>query len=594
MQLSLRAQLIAGVATVGAAAMVVTPIAQPDLMPSMQRVSSAVQLTAFDNPVTVLLATLADTSASIFDTAPLLDPAELFWPDSFYATDFSYLYAPGFYGLVPDFAYQVSFGALSALVGNPSGYIYAATEGLTALVGGPIAAVTNVPFALITAAGYLAAGQPELAIAELQAQILGPLQQGITAAVAAASYIITNVITNATTLVSNTIPGLLTNLTDTVVNGGTYVVQSAIATLSTAVAALAAGQFETAWNTAVNGLLGPGGTLGQLKDLTIGIGIVELLDYGPPDGEVLTVTIPSLRSDVTSAGQRLGDLSSLGDGGIRNDPFQPLVTAPAPAVALPVASRTGRKVAHSGAGEAAVANRDTLAAADVAAASPGGLPIRPGRWAIIAWLMINSPTALISRSFAARNTPVATACAKAYSTMRRQPARVLMPVAMPTACGSSSICTKCSWPMYRPSRFSRTTTMSILSNRPPGTMVSGMRSCPPDFPVKAVTRGPGPSLPEALPSTRTEIERSSPRSFARPPVAAMLPAVSEASEVVSIPPARPRVVWSLMRCSRTARSPSSVWLTQAAAATWPRRSSPAIVQPPVTWALTRKECVSRR
>jgi isocitrate/isopropylmalate dehydrogenase len=37
--------------------------------------------------------------------------------------------------------------------------------------------------------------------------------------------------------------------------------------------------------------------------------------------------------------------------------------------------------------------------------------------------------------------PVAMACSKANSRMWRQPARVLMPVAMATACGSSSICT---------------------------------------------------------------------------------------------------------------------------------------------------------
>jgi hypothetical protein len=374
MQLSLRSQLIAGVATVSAAAMVVAPIAQPDLLPSMQRVSSAVQLTAFDNPVTVLRATLADTSASIFDQAALLDPAELFWPDSFYTQDFSFLFAPGYYGLIPDFANQVSFGGFSALVGNLSGYIYAASEGLTALVGGPIAAVTNVPFALITAAGYLAAGQPELALAELQAQILGPLQQGITAAVAAASYIIGNVIANATTVVANTIPGLLTNLADTVVNGGTYVVQSAITTLSTAVAALVGGQFETAWNTAVNGLLGPAGALGQIKNLTIGVGIADVVDYGPPDGEVLTVVIPSLRSDLTSAGQRLGDLSSYQDGGIRNDPFVPVVTAlaattpAASVVAATAGDNTAVRVARPVAGEASAATSDTVSAADMTTA----------------------------------------------------------------------------------------------------------------------------------------------------------------------------------------------------------------------------------
>lgn len=378
MQLSLRSQLIAGVATVGAAAMVVAPIAQPDLLPSMQRVFSAVQLAAFDNPVEVLLATLADTSASIFDQAPLLDSAELFWPDSFYATDFSYVYSPGFYGLIPDFANQVSFGALAALVSNLGGYVYAATEGLTGLVGGPITAVTNVPLALITAVGYLAAGQPELALAELQTQILDPLQQGITAAVAAASYIVGNVIANATTLASNAIPGLLTNVIDSVVAGGTYVVQSAITILSTAAAALGMGEFESAWNTTVTGLLGSDGTLGQLKDLTIGIGIVEVVDY-PPDGEVLTVTIPSLRSDFTSAGQRLGDLSSFEDGGIRNDPFIPVLTAPGTAATMStdfaiqatVGDSTAVRVARPITGKASVSPSDTVSTAHVATSDPG-------------------------------------------------------------------------------------------------------------------------------------------------------------------------------------------------------------------------------
>ena len=384
MQISLRSQMVAGVATVGAAAMVVAPIAQPDLLPSMQRVSSAVQLTSFDNPVSVLFATLADTSASIFDQAALLDPAELFWPDSFYTPDFSFVFAPGYYGFIPDFANQVSFGGLSAVVSNLSGYVYAATEGLTGLLGGPITALTNVPFALITAAGYLAAGQPELAIAELQTQILGPLQAGITTALSAAGYIIDNVIANATTLALSAIPGLLTNVINTVVGGGTYVVQSAIDTLSTAVAALVGGQFETAWNTAVNGLLGPAGTLGQLKDLTIGIGITEVVDYGPPDGEVLTVVIPSLRSDLTSAGQRLGDLSQYGDGGIRNDAFFPEVTEPAAAVSAasavatpqesvavevdrPVAGETSASTDNAGSADVAVA--DTGSSADAGAAT---------------------------------------------------------------------------------------------------------------------------------------------------------------------------------------------------------------------------------
>ena len=380
MQISLRSQMVAGVATVGAAAMVVAPIAQPDLLPSMQRVSSAVELAAFANPVELLLATLADTSASIFDQASLLDPSELFWPDSFYTPDFEFLFAPGYYGLIPDFANQVSFGGLSAIVTNLGGYVYAATEGLTGLLGGPITALTNVPFALITAAGYLASGQPELAILELQTQILDPLQQGLGSALAAAGYIIDNVIANGTTLITNTIPGLVGNLINTATNGPLYVGQELISALSTAIGLLTTGDIEGAWNAAVEGLLAPTtGTLALIKDLTIGIGITQFVDYGPPDGppdEVLTVTIPSLRSDLTTAGQRLGDLSVYGDGGIRNEAFFPVVTEPTAAVSAASAVAASPEVAavevdRPVAGETSVSTDSAVSTADVAVADTG-------------------------------------------------------------------------------------------------------------------------------------------------------------------------------------------------------------------------------
>ena len=368
MQISLRSQMIAGVAAVGATAMAITPIAQPDLLPSMQRVSSAVELAAFANPVEVLLSTVVDTSLWVFDQASLPDPADLFWPDNFYTPDFSFVFAPGYIGLIPDFVNQFSFGGLSAVVSNLSGYVSAGIRGVTDLVGGPITAVTNLPFALITAAGSLAAGRPDLAIAELQTQILGPLQAGITGALGAAGYIIDNVIANATTLITNTIPGLVGNLITTITNGAVYVGQSAITTLSTAVTALLAGQFETAWNTAVNGLLGPEGTLGQLEQLVVGVGIIQPVDYDP-DGVVDTVIIPSLRSDFTTAGQRLGDLSQYGDGGIRNDAYFPLVTVTPPAAALSAVSEetVAVEVVRPVGGEADASVAAAVTAADVAA-----------------------------------------------------------------------------------------------------------------------------------------------------------------------------------------------------------------------------------
>lgn len=242
-----------------------------------------------------------------------------------------FLFAPSYWGQIPDFANQFSTGGLSAVVTNLSGYVSAASYALTSLVDGPTTAIWNTPFALITAAGYLINGQIDEALAELQSQIIAPLNQTVTDVLQAVGYVLDNSIANAGTLLSNTIPGLLSNMIGTVVGGTSYVVQSLVATLGTVVSDLAALKFEDAWNGAVNGLLGVNGTLGQIESLIVGVGIIEPVDYD--EGTVDTVVIPSVRSNLTSAGQRLGDLRSYGDGGIRNDAFVPEVAASTAAVA---------------------------------------------------------------------------------------------------------------------------------------------------------------------------------------------------------------------------------------------------------------------
>ena len=113
MQISLRSQMIAGVAAVAATAVAITPITQPDLT-AVQRLSSTFELTAFANPVTALAGTLDLTAATLVDQTPLLDPAELFWPDSFYTADFGTLYAPSYFGWIPDLANTSSPSARSA------------------------------------------------------------------------------------------------------------------------------------------------------------------------------------------------------------------------------------------------------------------------------------------------------------------------------------------------------------------------------------------------------------------------------------------------------------------------------------------------
>lgn len=337
MQLSLRSQLIAGVAALGLTAVAVAPVAQPEL--STSQVSSAVNLVAFANPVAVLLGTVDDIAFNIFDQASVPPPEDLYWPDAFYTPEFEFLFAPGYWGAIPDFVNQFSNGALSAVLSNLSGYVSATSYGLTGLVSGATSAIWNTPFALITALGYVAAGQIDQALAELQTQILGPIVQGVTDVVQAVGYIVDNSIANAATVISNTIPGLLANVIGTVIGGATYVVESALATLGGVVTSLVSLQLEDAWNGAVNGLLGVEGTLGQIENLLVGVGIIEDVEYD--EGVVATVTIPSLRSDLTSASQRLGDLSSYGDGGIRNDSFVPAPLEAAATVAAPLAAATG-------------------------------------------------------------------------------------------------------------------------------------------------------------------------------------------------------------------------------------------------------------
>ena len=339
MQLSLRSQLTAGVAALSATAVAVAPIAQPDLLASPQQVSAAVQLSAFANPVTELLGTLALISENIFYQDTLPSPSDLFWPDSFYNSDFTFVYAPIYDGLIPDAVNQFSTGALSAVLNNLSGYIDTTVYGVTGVAIGVSDAIFNTPFALVTAAQLALAGQVDAAIAELQTQILVPLQDGIATGIQAGTYILNNVVANATTLLTDTLPRLISGLAEATVAGTTYLVETAIAVATDVVSNLASLNVEGAWNAAVNGLLDPGyGLLGSVGALTVGVGIFEDIDY-PDIGVVETVTPPSIRSVLTSVGQRVGDFSDFGDGGIRNNPC--CTVASAAAVTAPTAARQG-------------------------------------------------------------------------------------------------------------------------------------------------------------------------------------------------------------------------------------------------------------
>lgn len=377
MQLSLRSQLIAGVAAVGATAIAITPIAQPDLLASPQQVSAAVQLSAFANPLTELLGTLSFASENIFYQAQLPGFDDLYWPESFYNDALDFVWAPGYTGLLPDAVNQFSFGALSAVLNNLSGYIDTAIYGTLGVASGVSDAVFNTPFALIDAAQLALAGQIDDAIAVLQDQILVPLQDGFALGITTVGYIVDNVIANATTLLTDTLPRLFTGLIDSTVGAATYLGQTAIGVATDIVTNLASLNIEGAWNAAVNGLLSPDfGLLGAVSALTIGIGITQDIEYEDV-GFIETVVYPSYRSVLTSVSQRVGDFSSLGEGGINNDPCcgassAAAVSAPAAADVDP-APVAVQVPAVEPVPAVAAAVGDSLAAEDSAAPAPAAI-----------------------------------------------------------------------------------------------------------------------------------------------------------------------------------------------------------------------------
>lgn len=383
MAISLRSHLIASVAFVGAVTIAATPITPPNLLPSTQAVSTNYQLSALANPITAVAGVVEFLNYQILSGQPLGDPADYtfgdpYWTEFFTATfpsdpPTTVRYGPQTLGLIPDDVNLFSTNALSAVIFNMTNYGFAVGEGALALGTGAATAVWNTPAAVATAVGYLAAGDTTAALAELQTQIVAPLQAGIQLATDAVTYITSNLTRNAQTILSTTLPKLLGGLARATAGGLTYLTQSAIATVTQVISDLAGLDFEAAWNDSVNGFLSSTGTLGQLTWLTVApIGFPTL------SPECCTPWVsPSLRNVITTVAQQTGDSAVLNDflgtAGIRNEPFYP---GPLPAASVPSrAKQAARSAASVRSATAAPAVETTPS--DSGGASVGPSPTKP-------------------------------------------------------------------------------------------------------------------------------------------------------------------------------------------------------------------------
>lgn len=425
MQISLRSQMIAGVAAVGAVAIAVNPTIQPDVIPSMQRVAAAVQLSAVANPISAVGTVLQYLNSDIFSSIYADDyyGGYLNWPSpvplggngyNFYSwyetcanqancdanpqvidTFYGLQYSPGYLGLIPDFVNQFSLGGLAALATNFSEYGQAALAIPLALVTDGSQALFNAPGALVAAIKQLAAGDSAGAITTLKDEILAPLTAGFEQSFNALSYIVNNAIANLQSVINIGLPGLLGDVSKQIAAGATYMVQSAVYTVQAVFQDITKLDFKQAWNDSIYGFLGPNGTLGQFESLTAGLGVIQYDDVNQSWG----VTIPSIRSVLTSWGQHFGDYRlqyvnidqtdgypkivegggcSADDasgasgtcrwGGIQNDPFYTPPVSSASSVAPSAAATRGARAA------AAVAAASETAASETAAPQTGTTP----------------------------------------------------------------------------------------------------------------------------------------------------------------------------------------------------------------------------
>ena len=289
MHISLRSPLIAATAAVvGTGAIVMTPVTEARLnMASIPLPSVAqVALAGFHSPLAQLLGTVDLANQYILNgTSDVTDPAS--WPGANFGTEFGGPpvnlpgIVPGILG--PYDPTNPPYGAFGTNVFTYVGVIpQSIVDGLPMIsqLGINGSNYLNVTGNALTAAGIAlsqgvwdAVGQAiALNIPAALATLAAAVNVAGTTLLAAGTYVASGVITNATA-VFNVLAGSLPTLIGATLAQAQLVAASTIAVANSTVAALSAGNFQGAWNAAVDGLLGPTGVPGTLLNLTIGEGV---------------------------------------------------------------------------------------------------------------------------------------------------------------------------------------------------------------------------------------------------------------------------------------------------------------------------------
>ncbi|WP_328356866.1 hypothetical protein OG976_01375 [Mycobacterium sp. NBC_00419] len=223
---------------VGASAIAITPITQPNVLPTVH--APAIQNVVFDNPFIVFGPTL-----------------------EFAVEDISSLIS----GVVAD-PLPIARTVAVNQIGNVTNLLVAAG----ALGIGVGASLWNIPMAVITATTALLSGNVQGAITALQTALIEPISIELTnVTIPKITAVVTNTINHLTALV-NVLPTAVLGIINATVNSVTATIAATVATGQQIVNQLTALNPEGVWNAVIDGVLGTTGILDTLRATTIGGG----------------------------------------------------------------------------------------------------------------------------------------------------------------------------------------------------------------------------------------------------------------------------------------------------------------------------------
>ena len=346
-----RAPLTAGAVTaIAAAALIAAPADNSSRLLAALAVPSNAQVTlsAWQNPIVALLESgeLAENYVfgSYYDgsDAPTPGAGEANWPyagfDQTGGDLLNYLLyntpelGNYFYvGFLDNFTAEAYLPAVQQFQLNVEDYISVVLSGLNLAARDLATGVWDLPAAAVSAVQLAVAGQFAEALTVVSSAIIGPIMAAGQSVLDAGSYVLSNVAAKASAVIA-ALPQILTTFAGSAIGGVPIVAQQAIAIVTGVVSSLSTLNIEGAWNTAVDGLLGPSGIQGTLLNLITGAGV----QTGPivdPVTDIPTSFVPSFRTAVQAAQWTLR-------GALETEPATAASSAPAARAATRVAKPT--------------------------------------------------------------------------------------------------------------------------------------------------------------------------------------------------------------------------------------------------------------